>query len=455
MPSTCLLWLRRDLRVHDHPALQHAHAEFDVVVPVYVFDDALLTVSEPRTAFLLGCLRALDEELGERGAGLVVRRGDPERALAELAREIEATAVLWTTDVAPYARARDRRVTEALRDAGVEPVPCPGTYVRDVSKVRRADGEPFVVFTPYWRAWQQLPARAVHGAPRALAPLPRGLDRGDLPEARPTAIAPGERAAREALRRWLSGPIDRYADAHDTLAGGTSVLSPYLRWGCVSARECEQRAVRRGTAGAEAWVRQLAWRDFFASVLLAHPETLHREFQARYRDLDWHDDPEAYTAWRRGETGFPVIDAAMRQLAETGWMHNRARMLVGSFLTKDLHLDWRLGERHFALLLVDGEPAQNVGNWQWIASTGVDPAPYFRRIFNPALQQRRFDPDGTYVRRWVPELGDVPIAHLAEPWAMTEREQRAAGCVIDHDYPAPIVDHAEERRRAIERYRAV
>lgn len=465
MTSTCLLWLRRDLRLHDHPALHRARAEFDVVIPVFVLDDALLHgryASSSRAQFLFGCLRALDAELHRRGSGLVLRRGAPEHELRKLAAAVGARAVLWTSDVSPYARRRDAAVTEALREEGVQTVPCTGTYARDVSKVRTQGGGVFTVFTPYWKAWERLAAREVHGAPQTMAPLPRGIDRGELPQTvrapggslGAPVCEPGEPAAREALRRWLDGPVDHYADRHDTLAGGTSVLSPYLRWGCLSARECEVRARQRGTPGALAWVRQLAWRDFYASVLLEHPENVRREFQPKFRALEWEDDAEALDAWRRGETGFPLVDAGMRELAATGWMHNRARMVVGSFLTKDLHLDWRLGERHFAALLLDGEPAQNNGNWQWIASTGVDPAPYFRRIFNPILQQQKFDPDGAYVRRWLPELAAVPDARLAEPWRMTEAEQRDARCAIGLDYPAPIVDHADERRRAMDRYRA-
>lgn len=452
--------MRRDLRLHDHPALHRARAEFDVVVPVFVLDDALLHgryASSPRAQFLFGCLRSLDEQLRERGSGLVLRRGAPEHELPKLAEEVGARAVLWTSDVSPYALRRDAAVTAALQERGVRAVPNTGTYARDVSKVRKADGHAFTVFTPYWKTWERLAAREVVDAPRALAPLPAGLDRGELPVAGAHLAAPvcepGEPAAREALRRWLDGPVDRYGDRHDTLAGGTSVLSPYLRWGCLSARECEVRARRRTTPGADAWVRQLAWRDFYASVLLEHPGNVRREFQPKFRSLAWHDDADALDAWKRGETGFPIVDAGMRQLAATGWMHNRARMVVGSFLTKDLHLDWRAGERHFAALLLDGEPAQNNGNWQWIASTGVDPAPYFRRIFNPILQQQKFDPDGAYVRRWVPELAAVPGNRLAEPWTMTEAEQREAGCAIGLDYPAPIVDHADERKRAMDRYR--
>jgi deoxyribodipyrimidine photo-lyase len=341
-----------------------------------------------------------------------------------------------------------------------------GAYVVDVSRPRTRGGTPFAVFTPFYRHWLGLGRRAVHGAPAALPALPGAIAKGRVPGAgapalagRPLAephCAPGETAARAALARWLDGPIDGYARGHDDLAAdGTSGLSPHLRWGCVSARECEERADRRGGEGAAAWIRQLCWRDFHAHVLLAHPGSARVELQERYRALEWADDPEGLEAWKAGATGYPLVDAGMRQLARTGWMHNRARLVTGSFLTKDLHVDWRHGEAHFARLLLDGEPAQNAGNWQWVASTGADPAPYFRRMFNPVTQQRRFDPDGVYVRRWVPELRDVPLARLCRPWRMTAAEQEAAGCVVGRDYPAPIVEHAAERRRAIERYRAV
>lgn len=469
MPTTALLWYRRDLRVADHPALALAVREYERVIPVFVLDDALLHgrfASSPRTAFMLGCLRSLDTALRDCGSGLVVRHGPPERELVALARETRAQGVLWTSDVAPYARARDRAVTIALGDAGVRARPQGGAYVVDVSKPRTQGGKPFTVFSPFHRRWSDLERRAIHRAPAALPALPGALRKGRLPALQALGIGddvslpeqgcePGEPAARAALARWLGGPIDAYGDTHDLVAqDGTSGLSAYLRWGCVSAAECEQRAARRGGSGASAWTRQLAWRDFFAHVLLTHPGNARREFQTRYRDLEWVDDDESLDAWRAGQTGYPLVDAGMRQLARTGWMHNRARLVVGSFLTKDLHLDWRLGEAHFQSLLLDGEPAQNNGNWQWVSSVGVDPAPYFRRIFNPTLQQRKFDPDGVYVRRWVPELRDVPGAKLAEPWTMSDDEQAAARCVIGRDYPAPIVEHARERLRAVERFQA-
>jgi len=470
MTSIAIVWFRRDLRVHDHPALLAAREDHEQVVPLYVLDDALLHgryASPARARFMLGCLRELDGALRALGSGLVIRHGRPEEEVVGLARELGARAVLWTSDVAPYARRRDRRVSEALREVDVAAEPHGGGYLVDPSKPRTQGGKPYTVFTPFWRSISEVERRPVQRAPADLPPLPAALRKGRLPSAEALGVAsdevpepivaPGEPAARAALERWLRSGLDGYADAHDALSDpGTSVLSPYLRWGCLSARECEERAERHGGEGAAAFTRQLAWRDFYAHQLLMYPDNVTREFQERYRDgaLRWADDADALAAWKAGRTGYPLVDAGMRQLARTGWMHNRARLVVGSFLTKDLHLDWREGERHFARLLLDGEPAQNNGNWQWIASTGADPAPYFRRLFNPMTQQRKFDPGGRYVRTWVPELAGVPDAKLAEPWTMTEDEQADAGCVIGTDYPAPIVDHAHEREVAKLRYGA-
>ncbi len=465
MPTTAIVWFRRDLRVHDHPGLSAAVRECDRVVPVFVLDRRLLHGRFPsaaRAEFLLGCLEALRAALRERGGELVVREGDPASELVELARATGADRVHFASDVSPFAMARDRRVASALEAAGVEVRRTPGLFVADVGAPRTKDGRPFAVFTPFWRAWERLERRELFGAPRAVG-VPGGLDAGRIPSlgelgferelAHP--FAPGEPAGRERAEAWLGSGIDRYAERHDRLAGGTAEVSPYLHFGCLSPRELEQRALERGGAGAQAWVRQLAWRDFYAHVLLHNPGNARHAYKRRYDALEWDEDPQLLDAWREGRTGFPVVDAAMRQLRHAGWMHNRGRLIVGSFLTKDLHLDWRHGEAHFMRYLLCGDEAQNNGNWQWIASVGVDPAPPHRRMYNPMTQQKRFDPDGEYVRRWVPELRAVPLGRLAEPWTMSEEEQRAAGCVIGEDYPAPVVDHQRERRRALERYGSV
>jgi deoxyribodipyrimidine photo-lyase len=467
--STALLWLRRDLRLHDHPALTAAVEQSDRMVPVFVLDDRLLAgrfASRSRVDFMLGCLNALDAELRRRGSRLVVRRGPPEQVLPELAREARARTAFWTSDVSPYARGRDRRVTEALRSAGVEARPQGGNYIVDVSHPRTASGEPYRVFSPFFRSWRGLPRREVLPAPERLPGLPAGIEPGALPAdgsalgiggdpVPEPAVAPGEAAARTAMERWIGGDISHYAERQNGMARlGTSQLSPHLRWGCISPRELEAQAQRRRGEGPTAWVRQLAWRDFYAHVLLRWPGNVRRELQPAMRALEWDDAPDRLEAWQRGLTGYPAVDAGMRELAATGWMHNRARLIVGAFLTKDLHLDWRHGEQWFERLLLDGEPAQNNGNWQWIASVGVDPAPVFRRMYNPTLQGARFDPEGQYVRRWLPELANVPDARLHEPWRLSAAEQRDCGCRIGVDYPEPIVDHAVERKVALERYGA-
>jgi deoxyribodipyrimidine photo-lyase len=317
------------------------------------------------------------------------------------------------------------------------------------------------VFTPFQRNWTAQPRRDVHDAPARLAPLPSRLAAGTLPNLTELGLeqecedpAPGgEGAGRERLRQFVARGVSGYQDGRDRLAGdGVSRLSPYLHFGCISAREVENRLP--DGEGAASFRRQLCWRDFYAHVIGHHPANAHSEFQARYRgSIRWSRAERRFEAWCQGRTGYPAVDAGMRQLRREGWMHNRARLLAGSFLTKDLGIDWRWGERWFMRLLLDGDEASNNGNWQWIASVGVDPQPAFRRIFNPARQQERFDPCGEYVRRYVPELADVPDAYLTEPWTMPADLQEKAGCRIGRDYPAPIVDHAQARREALDRYR--
>jgi deoxyribodipyrimidine photo-lyase len=446
MPSTAIVWFRRDLRVHDHPPLRAALAAHDQVVPAFVLDPRLLEgrfASPARTAFLHDCLKELDAALRARGAGLVIRERDPATALPELATETNASAVYWAADVSPFATRRDARVGAAL--AGLDLHETEGNFCTDLGELK-----PYRGFTPYPRAWLKAERRQVRRAPHAI-PMPK-VRKGRLPSRAQWATGdfePGEAAARKQLAAWARAGAEHYATTHDDLAKASSRLSPYLHFGCVSAREVEER-----TAHAPEFRRQLAWRDFYGQLLLHHPVAATKELQPRYRELEWDEDDELLDAWREGRTGYPLVDAGMRQLRDSGWMHNRARLVVGSFLTKDLHLDWRAGERHFMRHLLDGDEANNNGNWQWIASVGADPAPYFRRLLNPTTQQQRHDPNGEYVRRWLPELRDVPVEHLAEPWKMTGEEQRAARCVIGRDYPHPIVDHAEERRRAIARYRA-
>ncbi len=460
-----LLWLRRDLRLHDHPALRAALDDGGPVVPVFCFDDRLLRgrhASGSRTQFLLECLADLEGSLRARGGRLFVRHGPPERELPALARALEVEAVHYTRDVSPFARARETGVRDALGQAGVAAVAHPGLFAVDhLEPIRTGAGDPYTVFTPFYRKWLHEPRRHVFGAPSGLASPSSKVAAGRLPKLAELGleqecsgpVSGGEQAGRAALRRFLARAVCDYGEGRDALtAEGVSRLSPYLHFGCLSPREIEERLP--GGEGAAAFRRQLCWRDFYAHVLGHFPGNAHSEYQERYRGtIRWSRAEQRYAAWCEGQTGYPTVDAGMRQLRQEGWMHNRARLLVGSFLTKDLGIDWRWGERWFMRLLLDGDEASNNGNWQWIASVGVDPQPAFRRIFNPSRQQERFDPEGRYVRFYVPELAQVPDRYLAEPWTMPKVVQDDVGCQIGRDYPRPIVDHRRAREEALARYR--
>ena len=463
--STGIVWLRRDLRLRDHPALRAALDAHERVVPAFCLDPALLGgrhASGPRTQFLLECLGELDAELRDRGSGLVVRRGSPASELPRLAAEVSARLVHASADVGPFARRRDEAVRRALAGDGVELVTHAGLLaVDDGDELRTGQGRPYTVFSPFHRAWLVAPRRDVLEAPRRMPALPSRLPVGRLPSldslgsSQSVAHPPrgGESQARRLADRFLSGPVREYAEGRDDLGRDrTSRLSPYLHLGCITPRQLEDRLPRG--EGAAAFRRQLCWRDFHHHVLLNFPRNTRSEFQERYRGaIAWSHAEGRFRAWCEGRTGFPLVDAGMRQLRWEGWMHNRARLVAASFLTKDLGIDWRWGERHFMRLLVDGDEANNNGNWQWIASVGTDPAPAFRRMLSPARQQERHDPAGAYVRRHVPELVRVPNEYLSEPWTMPDDVQRRARCVIGIDYPAPIVDRRRARAEALERYR--
>lgn len=468
------MWFRRDLRTTDLPALAEA-ARADRILPCFIFDDRLLTggrfTSPRRTSFMLGCLKSLRQDLRDLGADLILRRGRPEEEIPWLATEAGATTVHWTEDFSPFATGRDRRVGRALAGAGITAIPHPGACIADrPQEIQTGQGRPYTVFSPFNRAWQEAPRRPAEARPESLKLAKRSgggqFEAGELPDLAELGLAaddsdwqeafePGEAAGRVAAKEFLNRGLSEYDERRDNPAGGSSRLSPWIRWGCLSPLELEAKLGRRQGEGPRSFRSELAWRDFYASVIASHPEVTRLEYQERYRGtLDWQSDEGLLAAWREGRTGYPLVDAGMRQLVAEGWMHNRVRMVVASFLTKDLHLDWREGERHFMELLIDGDVASNNGGWQWVASTGTDPAPYFQRMFNPMTQQEKFDPEGEYVRRWVPELRKVPQGHLVRPWKMTGEEQEEAGCLIGKDYPEPVVDHAEERRFAIERYRA-
>jgi deoxyribodipyrimidine photo-lyase len=468
--TTAIWWVRRDLRLHDNDALNAALAGHDCVIPVFILDPALLAAPDAgdvRVAFLFGGLRALDADLAARGSRLIVRHGAPRTELTQLIRETGATAIYAEADPWPYARSRDGDIAARLPLQLTS-----GITVRPPDLVCKADRSPYTVFTPYSRAWQALPPPSLsdlRSAPERLpAPL-AGLASLPVP-ARPalTSDVPFPPGEAEALRRLHAftapgelAPIYRYADGRNRMdRTGTSELSPYLRFGMVSAKRAmvaaldaaERAADAAARRGAETWCSELIWREFYMSILHHFTAVLDREFREDLRAIPWANGQDDFTAWCEGRTGYGVVDAAMRQLVQTGWMHNRARMIVASLLVKDLLVDWRWGERFFMQHLVDGDPAANNGGWQWTAGVGTDAAPYFR-VFNPVLQAERFDPEGAYVRRWVPELARVPDGFIHRPWTMPPDEQRRAGCIIGKHYPAPILDHAWARARVLAAYR--
>ncbi|HOU14208.1 MAG TPA: deoxyribodipyrimidine photo-lyase [Anaerolineae bacterium] len=458
--GTAIWWIRRDLRLSDNQALHAALDSAARVLPVFILDPALWNspyTGEKRRAFLLGGLRALDADLRARGSRLIVRQGRPDEELARLRDETGAEAIFAEADVSPYARRRDARVAAhlPLRLIG-------GLTVRPPEAVRKQDGGVYTVYTPYSRVWRALPlpdARELLPTPEHI-PTPPDVHSLALPDApvlpEGALFIPGEAEAQRRLQAFVADRIASYATGRDMLAlAGTSGLSPYLRFGMLSARQAAVAALtaRDDTyAGADIWLSELIWREFYMSVLYHFPNVHRESFREDLRSIAWDNNVDAFAAWQAGRTGYPVVDAAMRQLLATGWMHNRARMIVASFLAKHLLIDWRWGERHFMRHLIDGDPAANNGGWQWSVGTGTDAAPYFR-IFNPVLQGEKYDPHGDYVRRWVPELARAPLAHLHHPWTMPADVQRVAGCIIGVDYPAPIVEHAWARQRALRVYK--
>ncbi len=477
--SPTVVWFRRDLRLHDHPALTDAVRAGGPVIPLYVLDPALLEGrfrSPNRIWFLLGTLRELARDLEARGSRLVVRVGDPVAVVPEIVRETGARAVLVSRDYAPYGRRRDRAVAEALEPLGVELRARRGVLVHEPEDLPGANGAGPRVFTPFLRRWDALQRRSVlPAAGRIEGPLgwPGGTgtpipDAAALGVPGPTAQLdllpePGEQAARRRLEAWLAAGPDHGPTAYDRTRNNladpnaTSRLSWDLRLGLLSPVEVVTRTleVDGGGEGSRRYVSELAWRDFYYHVLWHEPRTAREPFLPQFADRVPPGTSEAAVdAWRTGRTGYPIVDAAMRHLAASGWMPNRARMIVASFLTKDLLTDYRVGEAHFLYHLLDGDPASNLGGWQWAASVGTDAQPFFR-VFNPVTQGERFHPDGSYVRHWVPELADVPPKRIQSPWTMTADEQTEAGCRIGTDYPAPIVDHAAARRRALEWFEAV
>jgi deoxyribodipyrimidine photo-lyase len=436
--STALMWFRRDLRLADNPALLRAVESAGEVVPVFVVDPKLWGASGPsRRAYLLASLDALRDSIG----GLVVRTGDPARAIPELAREVAADSVHIAADFGPYGSARDTAVESALQAAGVALVRTGSPYAVAPGRVLSRQDQAYQVFTPFSRGWRE------HGW-RQPAPVPTGVvwhtsapsdewPTADLPPGLELPRA-GEAAARERWRTFLAGKLAAYGDSRDRPdLDTTSRMSVHLKWGEVHPRTllADLAASSAKRSSVDRYRLELAWREFYADVLARRPDSARCYYREELARLPYDEPGERFDAWREGRTGYPIVDAGMRQLRGEAWMHNRVRMIVASFLVKDLHIEWQHGARHFMHWLVDGDLASNQHGWQWTAGSGTDPAPYFR-VFNPIEQGKKFDPDGVYIRRWVPELRDCPDSEIHVP----------------HN---PIVDHAIERREALARFESV
>ncbi len=463
MPAPAILWFRRDLRLHDNPALMAAASGGRPVVPLFILDDTepgMRPLGGASRWWLHHSLMRLRDDLGRFGLTLVLRRGGAETILADVAATTGADAIIAGSRPEPDALARDRALMPALRRRGLTLTLVPGSLLFSPQRLVTGTGQPFKVFTPFWRAALALGDPPRPAAIPALVPGP-ACSGGDIAAWGLTPSAPdwagglrdcwtpGEQAARERLARFVDEDLAGYTRRRDLpAADATSRLSPHLTWGEISpgqvwhavrAREPDQ------PAEAAKFLSELGWRDFSGHLLLAAPDLATANWRAEFDRFPWIDDDAAFRAWTKGGTGYPLVDAGMRELRATGTMHNRVRMIAGSFLVKHLLTDWRRGEAWFWDNLVDADHASNAANWQWVAGSGADAAPYFR-IFNPVLQGERYDPDGTYVRHWVPELGDLPATAIHKPWTTSMRPR---------DYPLPIVDHQAARARALAAFQSL
>lgn len=443
--KTALVWFRRDLRLTDNTALHHALREAESVVPVFAFDPKILRspdVGGRRVAYLLACLDSLDKNLRHVGGRLVLRAGEPVSVLRALAKECGAEAVFWNKDYEPFALKRDAAVTAMCRAEGLAVRDFHDQCLQPPGEVLKKDGTPYTVFTPFSRVWLEKDSPSPLPRPRAVR-VPEKIASDALPTVEALGHkldvplpAAGERAAADALKAFMREAVGRYKSERDLPAlEGTSRLSPHLRFGTISPRTvlAAAREAREKKVGPPAeisiFINELIWRDFYKHILHHFPHVEKGAFRPEYDAIAWPNDAGLFAAWCEGRTGYPIVDAAMRQLNQTGWMHNRLRMITASFLTKDLLVDWKWGERYFMKQLFDGDLAANNGGWQWAAGTGTDAQPYFR-IFNPSSQTERFDPEETFIRRYVPEV-DEP------------------------SYARPVVVHSEQRNKALALYKAV
>jgi deoxyribodipyrimidine photo-lyase len=467
MPFPVIHWFRRDLRLTDNTALHHAAAAADQVIPVYILSEWKhhhQWTGSRRQHFLCGNLESLAKNLETIGSKLIIRQGAAEVELEKLIKATDAEAVYTNRDPDPFGKAVEQRLAKVCENLGVKFHAYKDCLLHEADEVSNLEGKPYRVYTPYSKNWLAQPkasplprvSRLGPASDQESLPLPTLATWGLTLESSASDSdfhPPGERAARDRMKEVFDrGIVSHYKETRNTPAGRTTTgLSPDLRYGLIGIRELYEKSnaiLNAPTSSpssresALTYIKELAWREFYMAVLHHYPEVLETEFNADFRTVSWDSDEQLFSAWKQGRTGFPIVDAGMRQLLATGWMHNRVRMIVSMFLTKDLHCHWRLGESFFMQHLLDGEIASNNGGWQWSAGTGADAAPYFR-IQNPWTQTKRYDPKGDYIKRWVPELKDVPAEKFLEPPSLW----------LHKDYPMPIVDHATERDKTLARFK--
>ncbi len=468
-----VVWFRQDLRLADNPALAAAVASGRAVIPLYVLDETASPLGGASLWWLDKSLASLGADLGALGSRLILRRGDPVHQIGEILATTGAAAVVWNRLYDKHSIARDSALKSDLRADGIEAQSFDGGLLVEPWTVKSGSGDPYKVFTPFWRAARGVFVDRPGFATPAALPAPPSWPGSDaladwgLHPARPDwsrgfdIWTPGEGGARAMLDLFLGGAVRTYAEARN-LPGveGTSRLSPHLHFGEIGPRQV-WRAVQAATNGggvpgdqAAKFLAELGWREFNHHLLFHWPDLPTANFKPEFDRFVWRDDPVALKAWQRGQTGYPIVDGGMRELWTTGFMHNRVRMIVASFLIKHLMIDWREGEAWFRDTLVDADIAQNAANWQWVAGSGADASPWFR-IFNPITQGEKFDPDGVYVRRWIPELAKLPNDVLHQPWTASEGRLKAAGVTLGRTYPRPIVDHPAARTRALDAYAVV
>jgi len=459
-----IYWFRRDLRLQDNPGLAQAAALSNDVIPIFVLDPAILSRPDcgPNlTAFFFKSLQCLSAELQNIGSRLVLLHGDPLEVIPALAKNIGATHLFHGRDYEPHAKKRDAAMREIGQRMGFEVRSYKDLVVWETNEVLKDDGGPYTVFTPYSRRWKKntlpplaptfsLPAKTALTLPSATLPQ-NGWER----DAEKLSWAGfGEKAAHDLLQKFLANSVHNYAENRNFPAvEGTSRLSPHLRAGTISPRQIihavekwkQKHPSKNAQLSADVFISEIIWRDFYQSILDTFPHVIERSFRPEYDRIEWPGTDEHFQAWCEGRTGYPIVDAAMRQLLATGWMHNRLRMIVAMFLTKDLHIHWQRGEAFFMRHLADGDCAANNGGWQWSASTGTDAAPYFR-IFSPTTQSEKFDPDGNFIRTWLPELSALDDHAIHAP------HQRAPLAARSTGYPIPLVDHGAERLRTLQLY---